>query len=92
LIESQLISSQVIEGWCVARFELFGTRKQLVSNEWMNYLGVILTLSSGIAFVFVKGENFHRLSAEEIEERRRRRRKKLVDEQSRFGISKQKMF
>ncbi|KAE9551855.1 hypothetical protein FO519_004929 [Halicephalobus sp. NKZ332] len=50
-------SVQITVGWCIARFGLFGTHVQKVSNDPMNYAGVILTLLSGIIFVFVKNES-----------------------------------
>uniref|UniRef100_A0A914CXN3 Uncharacterized protein n=1 Tax=Acrobeloides nanus TaxID=290746 RepID=A0A914CXN3_9BILA len=50
-------SIQIIVGWSVGRFGLFGwAEPQPVENEAMNYIGVIITLLSGIMFVFVKNE------------------------------------
>ncbi|CAK5087071.1 unnamed protein product [Meloidogyne enterolobii] len=46
-------SVQIIVGWCVAHFGLFGTKPQNVQNPLLNYLGVLITLFSGIMFVFV---------------------------------------
>lgn len=41
----------------MGRFGLFGwTEPQPVENEALNYIGVIITLLSGIMFVFVKNE------------------------------------
>uniref|UniRef100_A0A914N4E6 Transmembrane protein 144 n=1 Tax=Meloidogyne incognita TaxID=6306 RepID=A0A914N4E6_MELIC len=50
-------SVQIIVGWCVAHFGLFGTKPQNVQNPLLNYLGVLITLFSGIMFVFVYSRN-----------------------------------
>ncbi|KAI6216326.1 hypothetical protein M3Y99_01827600 [Aphelenchoides fujianensis] len=50
-------SVQVMVGWCVARFGLFGTHAQKVRSEPMNYGGLVLTLISGVIFVLVRTEN-----------------------------------
>uniref|UniRef100_A0A7E4VKV9 Transmembrane protein 144 n=1 Tax=Panagrellus redivivus TaxID=6233 RepID=A0A7E4VKV9_PANRE len=47
-------STQIVTGWCVAHFGLFGTKKQTVSNEPMNYAGLAITILSGVMFIFVK--------------------------------------
>uniref|UniRef100_A0A0M3IHF7 Transmembrane protein 144 n=1 Tax=Ascaris lumbricoides TaxID=6252 RepID=A0A0M3IHF7_ASCLU len=53
-------SVQVTVGWCVARFGLFGTKPQPVYHNPMNITGLLLTLISGVMFVFVKHEsNIH---------------------------------
>lgn len=44
---------QIVVGWCVAHFGLFGTKPQLVHNNLFNYTGLVLTLLSGVLFVFV---------------------------------------
>jgi hypothetical protein len=44
---------QIVVGWCVAHFGLFGTKRQSVDSPILNYLGVLLTLFSGLMFVFV---------------------------------------
>lgn len=49
----KLLFVQIIVGWSVARFGLFGTRAQQVHSPLLNYLGVVLTLLSGLIFVFV---------------------------------------
>ncbi|VDN33595.1 unnamed protein product [Gongylonema pulchrum] len=55
--EILIYSRQVVVGWGVARFGLFGTRPQPVYNNFMNVAGLFLVLVSGIMFVFVKHEN-----------------------------------
>uniref|UniRef100_A0A1I7Y8K1 Transmembrane protein 144 n=1 Tax=Steinernema glaseri TaxID=37863 RepID=A0A1I7Y8K1_9BILA len=50
-------SIQVTVGWCVARFGLFGTTAQDVQNNAMNIAGLVLTLVSGVMFVFVKHDS-----------------------------------
>lgn len=50
-------SVQVIVGWGVARFGLFGTRPQPVYHNLMNVCGLFLVLLSGIMFIFVKHKN-----------------------------------
>ena len=52
-------SVQIIVGWGVAHFGLFGTKAQSVKLPLLNYLGVLLTLLSGIMFVSVysQGDN-----------------------------------
>uniref|UniRef100_A0A7E4VZK1 Transmembrane protein 144 n=1 Tax=Panagrellus redivivus TaxID=6233 RepID=A0A7E4VZK1_PANRE len=49
-------SIQITIGWCIARFGMFGTKVQEVQNDPMNYAGLVLTIVSGIMFVFVKSE------------------------------------
>lgn len=44
---------QIVVGWCVAHFGLFNTKPQSVDSPILNYLGVLLTLFSGLMFVFV---------------------------------------
>uniref|UniRef100_A0A914GQS0 Uncharacterized protein n=1 Tax=Globodera rostochiensis TaxID=31243 RepID=A0A914GQS0_GLORO len=44
---------QIIVGWSVARFGLFGTKAQHVQSPFFNSLGVLITLISGLMFVFV---------------------------------------
>uniref|UniRef100_A0A183C803 Transmembrane protein 144 n=1 Tax=Globodera pallida TaxID=36090 RepID=A0A183C803_GLOPA len=46
-------SVQIIVGWSVARFGLFGTKAQHVQSPFFNSLGVLITLISGLMFVFV---------------------------------------
>jgi hypothetical protein len=48
---------QIIEGWCIGRFGLLGTHVQKVSNEPMNYTGLVLSICSGFLFVFVRSES-----------------------------------
>uniref|UniRef100_A0AC35F0I2 EamA domain-containing protein n=1 Tax=Panagrolaimus sp. PS1159 TaxID=55785 RepID=A0AC35F0I2_9BILA len=50
-------SIQITVGWCVARFGLFGTKIQQPLDETLNYVGVALTLISGLIFVFVKNDS-----------------------------------
>ncbi|KAI6197360.1 hypothetical protein M3Y94_01214800 [Aphelenchoides besseyi] len=82
---------QVLEGYCVARFGLFGTRVQDVRDQPMNYIGVFLTLISGIIFVFVKTEQAQEVEFDNLEKPERsssthtRHLKKLY-------ISKKKLF
>ncbi|VDL69750.1 unnamed protein product [Nippostrongylus brasiliensis] len=48
-------SMQIIVGWSVARFGLFGWLAATeVKHNVMNYIGMIITLISGILFIFVK--------------------------------------
>ncbi|KAL3097083.1 hypothetical protein niasHS_002799 [Heterodera schachtii] len=46
-------SVQIIVGWSVAKFGLFGTKPQHIQSPLINYLGVLITLISGVMFVFV---------------------------------------
>jgi hypothetical protein len=48
---------QIIEGWCIGRFGLLGTHVQKVSNEPMNYVGLVMSIFSGFIFVFVRTES-----------------------------------
>ncbi|MFH4977776.1 hypothetical protein AB6A40_004485 [Gnathostoma spinigerum] len=48
---------QVLVGWSVARFGLFGTRPQPVYNNVLNIVGVFLNVVSGIMFAFVEHES-----------------------------------
>ncbi len=41
-------------GWAIARFGFFGITPEVPSNPTYNYIGVALTLISGVFFVFVK--------------------------------------
>ncbi len=41
-------------GWAIARFGFFGIKPEVPSNPTFNYIGVVLTLISGVFFVFVK--------------------------------------
>jgi len=60
-------SVQVTVGWAVARFGLFGTKKQTVHTEWMNYAGLILTIITGLILVFVKHEDPHQMHISDAE-------------------------
>ncbi|KAL3097084.1 hypothetical protein niasHS_002800 [Heterodera schachtii] len=46
-------SFQIIVGWSVAKFGLFGTKPQHIKSPLINYLGVLITLICGVMFVFV---------------------------------------
>lgn len=50
---------QVITGWSIARFGLFGTKPQPVYNNAMNVAGVVIVLMSGVMFAFVRHETQH---------------------------------
>ncbi|KAI6194771.1 Protein of unknown function DUF1632 domain containing protein [Aphelenchoides besseyi] len=82
---------QVLAGYCVARFGLFGTHVQNVRDQPMNYIGVVLTLISGIIFVFVKTKQTEEVEFDNLEKPERvssthtRHLKKL-------HISKKKLF
>lgn len=41
-------------GWAIARFGWFGIKPEVPSNVYLNYIGVALTVLSGIMFVFVQ--------------------------------------
>lgn len=41
-------------GWAIARFGWFGIKPEVPSNVTFNYLGVVLTVVSGLFFVFIK--------------------------------------
>ncbi|KAI6172413.1 Protein of unknown function DUF1632 domain containing protein [Aphelenchoides besseyi] len=58
---------QVLAGYCVARFGLFGTHVQNVRDQPMNYIGVVLTLISGIIFVFVKTKQTEEVEFDNLE-------------------------
>ncbi|KHJ99084.1 hypothetical protein OESDEN_00936, partial [Oesophagostomum dentatum] len=48
-------SMQIIVGWSVARFGLFGWLGAThVKHNIMNYIGIIIVLISGVLFIFVK--------------------------------------
>jgi len=51
---------QIVIGWCVARFGLFGTLPQTVNSNFFNYSGLLLTLVSGVMFVFVYSSGWRR--------------------------------
>lgn len=48
--------SGLVVGWSYARFGLFGVDQELPSNITLNYIGVALTLTSCVIFLFVKVE------------------------------------
>uniref|UniRef100_A0A914W2X0 Transmembrane protein 144 n=1 Tax=Plectus sambesii TaxID=2011161 RepID=A0A914W2X0_9BILA len=50
-------SVQITFGWATARFGLFGLREQIPNDVVMNYIGVALTLGSGLMFGLVKSES-----------------------------------
>ncbi|CAD5209032.1 unnamed protein product [Bursaphelenchus okinawaensis] len=64
---------QIIVGWCIARFGMFGTKTQEVKSLPLNYIGLGLTLISGILFVMVKGEKKGHTNNEERKETTSRR-------------------
>ncbi|CAI5447641.1 unnamed protein product [Caenorhabditis angaria] len=48
-------SLQIIVGWGVARFGLFGwIAPQNVKNDVLNYIGIVLTIVSGVLLLFVE--------------------------------------
>uniref|UniRef100_A0A914WDJ4 Transmembrane protein 144 n=1 Tax=Plectus sambesii TaxID=2011161 RepID=A0A914WDJ4_9BILA len=49
-------SVQIIVGWATARFGLFGLKEQIPSDPVLNYIGVGMTLLSGVMFILVKNE------------------------------------
>uniref|UniRef100_A0A914WF73 Transmembrane protein 144 n=1 Tax=Plectus sambesii TaxID=2011161 RepID=A0A914WF73_9BILA len=49
-------SVQVIVGWATGRFGLFGLEPEVPDRPWMNYVGLALTLISGVMFAFVHYE------------------------------------
>jgi len=46
-------TTNCLVGWAIARFGLFGGVSQVPSNVWLNYVGVGLTISSLLLFIFV---------------------------------------
>ncbi|ETN76990.1 hypothetical protein NECAME_00516 [Necator americanus] len=51
-------SMQIIVGWSVARFGLFGWLAAThVKHNLLNYVGMVITLISGVLFIFVKHGN-----------------------------------
>ncbi|VDM60326.1 unnamed protein product [Angiostrongylus costaricensis] len=49
---------QIIVGWSVSRFGLYGLLEPTeVKHSVLNYIGVIVTLISGVLFIFVKQAN-----------------------------------
>lgn len=47
----------ILVGWSNARFGIFGTTKEHVNNELMNYFGVIFIALSAVFYVFIKVDN-----------------------------------
>ncbi|KAL3073163.1 hypothetical protein niasHT_035439 [Heterodera trifolii] len=66
-------SVQIIVGWSVAKFGLFGTKPQHIQSPLINYLGVLITLISGVMFVFVynSGQEKEKSSERAIQNDRR---------------------
>ncbi|KJH48070.1 hypothetical protein DICVIV_05823 [Dictyocaulus viviparus] len=51
-------SMQIIVGWSVSRFGLFGILAPTeVKKNVLNYIGMVVTLTSGVLFLFVKHTN-----------------------------------